>query len=86
MNTVIDKTGRVVIPISIRNELDLFPGSELDILLDGNQIILHPKKKECLVEKHGITFVNSDWQGETDIPNIIQKLRQNRDLSIVKKL
>jgi len=84
MNAVIDKTGRVVIPISIRSDLNLVPGSELEISLEGENIILHPKKKECLVQKDGITFVSSEWQGETDISKILQKIRESRDMEYGK--
>ena len=78
MKTVIDKTGRIVIPFSIRNDLNLTPGSILEIDLKGEIIVLQPEKKESLIEKNGITLVCSEWIGEPDISKILEKQRSDR--------
>ncbi len=38
----IDRAGRVVIPKEVRDRLSLAPESELDIVIDGDAIVLSP--------------------------------------------
>jgi AbrB family looped-hinge helix DNA binding protein len=40
MKTTIDKAGRVVIPVAIRNKVGLRPGAEIEVLVDEGSIRL----------------------------------------------
>ena len=46
---VIDKLGRIVIPVSMRRSLDLKEGSELDISLDNDKIVLCRSSSLCKI-------------------------------------
>jgi AbrB family looped-hinge helix DNA binding protein len=78
MEAVLDKTGRVVIPHQIRENLNLSAGTELEVLVHGTDIILRVVQKESLSQENGIYLVNSTWVGETDIQKILEKSRSSR--------
>lgn len=78
MEAVLDKTGRVVIPHQIRENLNLSEGTELEVLVHGSDIILRVIQKETLNLENGMYLVNSSWVGETDIQKILEKSRSNR--------
>lgn len=52
MNRKLDELGRIVIPIEIRKELDLKPDDKMEIVQDGEKIIITKYKDtycpECL--------------------------------------
>lgn len=43
----VDVLGRIVIPSSIRRQLNLLPGEPVDIELEGSKIVLSPVKTTC---------------------------------------
>ncbi|HWL45372.1 MAG TPA: AbrB/MazE/SpoVT family DNA-binding domain-containing protein [Ilumatobacter sp.] len=44
MVVAIDKSGRIVIPSEIRDQLDLTPGTEFDIQVSRDAIVLEPHR------------------------------------------
>ena len=51
---VMDRAGRVVIPKSLRKELQLKPGDSLKLESLGDQITLRPEREQArLVKEHG---------------------------------
>lgn len=54
----IDKLGRMVIPVSIRRSLGLQEGSELDVSLDNDRIILCRSSSLCKICYTKITITN----------------------------
>lgn len=51
----IDGTGRLVIPRAIRAQLHLRAGSQLEVRVEGEQIVLAPvEDHEALAEEHGL--------------------------------
>lgn len=78
MEAVLDRTGRVVIPHQIREDLNLSVGSELEVLVHGMDIILRVKRHEQIKEENGIYLVTSEWVGDTDIHKLLQKTRTQR--------
>lgn len=40
MKTTVSTKGQIVLPLAVRNALGLVPGSELEVLAEGDQVIL----------------------------------------------
>jgi AbrB family looped-hinge helix DNA binding protein len=83
METVLDRTGRVVIPFQVRENLNLSPGTELEVLVHGMDIILRVARLEHIKEEKGMYLVQSEWVGDTDIHKILQKSRSDRAKEII---
>ncbi|MEH6431902.1 AbrB/MazE/SpoVT family DNA-binding domain-containing protein [Bacillus sp. H7(2023)] len=45
----IDQYGRLVIPIEIKRQLGIGPGTEMKLFLDGEDIVMRKHEKACLV-------------------------------------
>ena len=76
MTITIDKAGRVVIPKSIRDRLNLFPGSELEIDVDGNGINLAVCSAETkLIEKKGVLVFDGQSESDVDVAEFINQQR-----------
>ncbi|MEM7182082.1 MAG: AbrB/MazE/SpoVT family DNA-binding domain-containing protein [Spirochaetota bacterium] len=82
MEAVLDKTGRIVIPHKIRENFHLEPGTELEVLVHGSDIILRVKEQNSLVQSDGMALVDSQWIGDPDIDKLIQKSRKQRSKEI----
>lgn len=55
MLATLDKFGRILIPKKVREHLRIKPDSELQIIDDGERIILEPiREQEAITEKDGI--------------------------------
>lgn len=81
VNITIDKAGRVVIPKTIRDRLNLRPGSELEISLSGNSIRLEaPTGETRLVRKKGVIIFGGKSESDIDIADFINRERETRGL------
>jgi AbrB family looped-hinge helix DNA binding protein len=81
MVITIDRAGRLVIPKSIRDELNLVPGSELEIDSVGGEIRLRlPAPKSRLVEKNGFLVFSAGGESNIDIADFISKEREKEAL------
>ena len=51
MNTIrkIDELGRIVLPLDLRNQLDLIDGDSINISVENNQIILTKSDQNCKI-------------------------------------
>jgi AbrB family looped-hinge helix DNA binding protein len=56
MTTTIDSAGRVVIPKALRDQVGLFPGTEIEIQIRNGQLQIEPVAS-ITVEKRGRFFV-----------------------------
>jgi AbrB family looped-hinge helix DNA binding protein len=82
MKTTIDRAGRVVIPKSIRDELGLRGGEELDIALRDSRIEIQPNSRTVrLVKRDG--FLAAEIVGEKaphltteDVRAMVERLRR----------
>jgi AbrB family looped-hinge helix DNA binding protein len=78
-----DKSGRVVIPKAVRDELGLEPGDSLEMESAGEVITLRPVRgTEPLVKEHGVWVFHAGQPlpaSATDA--LLQQLRAERDLS-----
>jgi len=81
MSITIDRAGRLVIPKTIRDEMNLVPGSELEIDLEGGEIRLRlPVPKPRLVEEDGFLIFSSGEKLDIDIADFINKERDKQEL------
>jgi AbrB family looped-hinge helix DNA binding protein len=74
----IDKSGRVVIPKPLRQQMHLAPGDELQLECEGERITLRPVRPQATLKKEYGVWV---YQGEaTDayIPDLIDRERKKR--------
>lgn len=77
----LDRAGRIVLPKPLRDELDLSPGDTLDLSVEGEQVMLRPRRSSSpLQKKQGV------WVFSTGKPMIfdetaetLRKVRERRD-------
>ena len=75
----IDKTGRIVVPKKLRDDLGLAPGDNLLIDSDGEQLILRPAEPQpTLVKKAGIWVLQGTGASDESIPDLIDREREKR--------
>ena len=77
----IDKSGRIVIPKSLRDELRLEPGDELALDRQGDSITLRPVRPQPRMKcVDGIWILASGGQQQDfDIVEEIRQMREERD-------
>ena len=82
MSITIDRAGRLVIPKSIRDEMNIVPGTELEIDADGNEIRLRLTGTESrLIRKSGVLVFSGGGKTDIDIADFINKEREKRSIS-----
>lgn len=52
--TVVEERGRVVIPASVRRQLGIRPGTELEVAVRDGSILMKPKRKVSAKDLLGI--------------------------------
>lgn len=84
MSITIDRAGRLVIPKSIRDEMNLVPGSELEIDTNGDEIRLRVAGvAPRLIRKEGVlVFDGGGGECDIDIADFINKEREKRALAL----
>jgi len=88
MNTTvsIDKAGRIVLPKAVRDELQLTPGSSLELELSEDRISLRPERKGRMYKKDGIwVFHTGSPMPANLIQETIKKVRKEREDHILGK-
>jgi bifunctional DNA-binding transcriptional regulator/antitoxin component of YhaV-PrlF toxin-antitoxin module len=61
----LSKTGKIHIPISVRKEIDLEIGDLINIILDGERIVLtskegYEKENKCLISENGTIHIPTE--------------------------
>lgn len=81
MKTTVDKFGRIVIPKETRDRLGFDPGTEMEIIEEGDSVRLRRKfPRANLVWKGDILVHTGEVQEEgRDIVKFLEKLRRERD-------
>ena len=75
--TKLDKSGRVTLPSQILSELELTPGTVLNIEEKDGRITLQPVAEAAtLIEKEGLLVIHVPLAN--DITDVVQKSRQKR--------
>ena len=84
MSVTIDGAGRLVIPKKIRDEMNLFPGTELEIGTEGGEIRLRlAGVAPRLIRKDGVlVFDGGGSETNIDIADFINKERAKRSLAL----
>jgi len=81
MKVRIDNFGRILIPKSIRRQLGLYPGVEMDINVDSKKgtVAFKPVEgDETLLKKEGDVLVYTGTVGQEAIDSTVDELRNER--------
>jgi len=77
MFATLDKFGRVLIPKKVREHLGITPDSSLNIIDEGNRIIIEPiSESEPLIEKNGLLIFTGKIQDNLD--TVVDRNRSGR--------
>jgi len=78
---IIDKSGRVVIPKSLREELRLGPGDALELESAGGQITLRPVREMApLVKEQGVwVYYTGQPLSAASADELVEQSRAGRD-------
>jgi AbrB family looped-hinge helix DNA binding protein len=75
----IDKSGRLVLPKRVREDLHLQPGSRLRLEQKGSSLVLTPEAEEtALAERHGLLVVTGEMMGGVPDHREIREARSRR--------
>ena len=74
----LDKGGRLVLPKSLRNEMQLEPGDTLVLERDGERITLRPVRPEAPLQKELGIWVYEGEPSDLSIPELIDRERTKR--------
>jgi AbrB family looped-hinge helix DNA binding protein len=77
----LDKTGRIVLPKPLRQELELAPGDTLEAETSGEQITLRPVRGNApLRKKHGIwVYRAGEPLSNALVQETLRQVRRERD-------
>jgi AbrB family looped-hinge helix DNA binding protein len=77
MSITIDAAGRLVIPKSIRDRLNLVAGSELEVSSEGSEIVLKLADAEPrLVRRQGLVVHHGSRSVDLDVAEFIRSERE----------
>ncbi|MBN2710652.1 MAG: AbrB/MazE/SpoVT family DNA-binding domain-containing protein [Calditrichaceae bacterium] len=77
MLTTLDKFGRILIPKKIREHLGITSNSSLNVIEDGDRVVIERiKEEEPVIEKEGILVFTGKLSG--DLQNLINTDRYRR--------
>jgi AbrB family looped-hinge helix DNA binding protein len=75
----IDKSGRLVLPKRVREDLHLQPGSRLRLEQKGSSLVLTPEAEEtALAERHGLLVVTGELMEGVPDHRAIREARSRR--------
>jgi len=74
MRTTIDRAGRLVIPRTLRSQLGLEQGGEVDVFVDGASIRVEPAAGAELTEIDGLLVIPA--KGDAIDDELVRELRR----------
>jgi len=83
----IDKDGRVVLPKSVRDEMQLRAGDSLELESSENRIVLRPRRRIGLHRKQGVWVLSTGRPISAEaIDKVIRDMRHERELRFMGNL
>ena len=81
LKVTLDQAGRVVLPKSLRDDLHLSPGDTLDVVVQGEQVTLRPRRNSTpLQKKQGIwVFGTGEPMVSDETEEALRGVRAQRD-------
>jgi AbrB family looped-hinge helix DNA binding protein len=76
----VDRSGRVVLPKALRDELQLAPGDSLDLTVRGDEVTMRPTRSaRALQKEHGVwVFRLGSPLTETETQETLESIRAQR--------
>ncbi len=83
----LDKTGRIVLPKPLRDEMELLPGDTLELESSEEEITLRPVRGTASLRKKGGIWVYGSGERLTDsmVQNTVAQVRREREQQLVRK-
>ena len=79
MTVRVDKSGRLVVPMNLREELGIDAFTPLEIIRDGMELRIRKVEEDVSVRKEGqLLVVVSKWEGESDPVKLVRQARKDR--------
>ena len=78
----IDSAGRVLLPKTLRNQLNLGPGDTLQLDAQGETVTLRSVRPRVLLAKEKGVWVYQGEPADVSIPDFIDRLRERRSMEI----
>jgi AbrB family looped-hinge helix DNA binding protein len=75
---ILDQAGRVLIPKTLRQELQLGPGDTLQLESEGDEITLRPVRPKALLKKEHGVWVYQGEASDVSITDLIDRERGKR--------
>jgi AbrB family looped-hinge helix DNA binding protein len=83
--TTIDKAGRLVLPKSIREALQIAAGDTLEIESEDDRMIISPVRvRPGLVKERGVWVYGSGVPSSASIPDLIAQQRDRRTKEVIE--
>ncbi|MDE3076688.1 MAG: AbrB/MazE/SpoVT family DNA-binding domain-containing protein [Chloroflexota bacterium] len=78
---VIDKAGRIVVPKSIREQLRLTPGTELEAGVEGGQLVARPVGPEAILARRNgrLVFTTTEPVPTMTQDELLQMIDESRE-------
>ena len=81
----IDKAGRIVLPKSIRDALQLGAGDTLEIESEDDRLVISPiRVRPGLLKERGVWVYRSGTPTSASIPDLIARERDRRSLDLIE--
>lgn len=79
-SVTIDKAGRIVLPKAVRDGLRIAPGDTLELEVDGERVMLRPKRPAPPLQKErGVWVFRADEPLTTgQVGEVLQSLREQQ--------
>jgi AbrB family looped-hinge helix DNA binding protein len=74
----VDQAGRILIPKTLRQELQIGPGNIIELESEGEQITLRPLRPKALLKKERGVWVYQGEATDASIPSLIDRERDKR--------
>jgi len=86
MITTIDQAGRVVIPKALRAQFHFEPGSQIELVAEGNGLRIRlPEPEARFCDKDGVLVQCSDRVSSLDSTAFINRLREQPAVEIMAR-